>query len=291
VRVGHPVNLAANSFASNSFSAIFALAITVYFWWKNIQGIHETSEKALRIMQITTIMVVIMIGWSLLTLAHVGVHLPPLPFRSNMHYAPEALGWLRGSRVTQFAILAALIGFGHLVLAMSGEETLAQVYREIESPKVKNLERAGLVIFIYSLLFTSLASFFAVMIIPDSVRGNYLNNLIGGLAMYLSGPYLLRLIFQGFVVFVGTLILAGAVNTAIIGSNGVLNRVSEDGVLTDWFRRPHSRYGTTYRIVNLIVLLQLAIIVVTWGNVYQLGEGYAFGLIWSFTFLAVAVLV
>ncbi len=53
---------------------------------------------------------------------------------------------------------------------MSGEETLAQVNREIEHPKLKNLEKTGLVIFIYSLLFTSLVSFFAVMIIPDSVR-------------------------------------------------------------------------------------------------------------------------
>ena len=51
------------------------------------------------------------------------------------------------------------------------------------------------------------------------------------------------------------LMLAGAVNTAIIGSNGVLNRVSEDGVLTDWFRAPHKKYGTTYRMINLIVLL------------------------------------
>lgn len=285
-RLGHPVHL-----SLNSFSAVFAIAITLYFWWKNIQGIHETSEKALRIMQITTIMVVIMIVWSLVTLAHIGIHLPPLPLRQNMHYAPEALGWLNGTNVSRFAVLAALIGFGHSVLAMSGEETLAQVYREIESPKVKNLEKAGLVIFLYSLLFTSLASFFAVMIIPDAVRGKYLDNLIGGLTMYLSGPYTLRLVFQGFVVFVGALILAGAVNTAIIGSNGVLNRVSEDGVMTDWFRRPHSQFGTTYRIVNLIVILQLVIIVLTWGNVYQLGEGYAFGLIWSFTFLAIAVLV
>ena len=45
---------------------------------------------------------------------------------------------------------------------MSGEESLAQVYREIEQPKVKNLERTGLVIFLYSLIFTSLVSFFAV---------------------------------------------------------------------------------------------------------------------------------
>ena len=29
-----------------------------YFWWKNIQGIHESSQKALQIMVITTVMVV-----------------------------------------------------------------------------------------------------------------------------------------------------------------------------------------------------------------------------------------
>ena len=53
---------------------------------------------------------------------------------------------------------------------MSGEESLAQINREIEAPKLKNLLRTGFIIFIYSLLLTSLISFFAVMIIPDSVR-------------------------------------------------------------------------------------------------------------------------
>ncbi|MGH9484143.1 MAG: APC family permease, partial [Terriglobales bacterium] len=126
---------------------------------------------------------------------------------------------------------------------------------------------------------------------PPQIMPKYYDNLIGGMAMYLSGPYTLRLVFQGFVVFVGALILSGAVNTAIIGSTGVLSRVSEDGVLTDWFRRPHSHYGTVYRIVNAIVIMQLVVIVVTWGNVYELGEGYAFGLVWSFAFLAISVLV
>ena len=140
---------------------------------------------------------------------------------------------------------------------MSGEESLAQVYREIEHPKVQNLRRTGIVIFVYSLIFTSLVSFFAVAIIPDSVRPHFYDNLISGLAMHLVGPLSLRLVFQAFVVIVGFLILAGAVNTAIVGSNGVLNRVSEDGVLTDWFRKPHRRFGTTYRIINLIVLLQI----------------------------------
>ena len=63
--------------------------------------------------------------------------------------------------------------------------------------------------------------------------------------MNLSGPYLLRLGFHIFVVIVGGLILSGAVNTSIIGANGVLNRVAEDGVLLPWFRKPHRKFGTT----------------------------------------------
>ena len=52
------------------------------------------------------------------------------------------------------------------------------------------------------------------MIIPDAVRPQYFANLISGLAMHVVGPYSLRLVFQGFVVLVGALILSGAVNTA-----------------------------------------------------------------------------
>jgi hypothetical protein len=184
-----------------------------------------------------------------------------------------------------------LVGFGHSVLAMSGEESLAQVNREIEHPKLKNLERTGLVIFVYSLLFTSLVSFFAVMIIPDKVRPDYFANLISGLAMNVVGPYTLKLFFQGFVVLVGALILSGAVNTAIVGANGVLNRISEDGVMPTWFRKPHGKYGTSFRIINLIALLQIFTIVASRGNVYLLASLYAFGVIWSFAFKSLAVLV
>ncbi|HET7099798.1 MAG TPA: amino acid permease, partial [Terriglobia bacterium] len=85
--------------------------------------------------------------------------------------------------------------------------------------------------------------------------------------------------------------LSGAVNTAIVGSNGVLNRVSEDGVLADWFRQPHPRFGTSHRIINLVVALQLLTIFLSRGNVILLGEAYAFGVIWSFAMKGLGVLV
>jgi hypothetical protein len=109
--------------------------------------------------------------------------------------------------------------------------------------------------------------------------------------MHVVGPVSLRLAFQAIVVVVGFLMLAGAVNTAIVGSNGVLNRVSEDGVLTEWFRKPHRRFGTTYRLINMIAILQVVTILISRGNVILLGEAYAFGVVWSFAFNALAVLV
>ncbi len=284
--VGHPLQLPMNAFA-----AAFAILVIGYFWWKNIQGIHESSNKALWIMGITTVMVVMLIGWCLLTLFKVGFHLPPSPVPANITLDGEFFGWLYDTWFGHLTGLILLIGFGHSVLAMSGEESLAQVNREIESPKLKNLERAGFVIFLYSLLFTSLVSFFAVMIIPDSVRPDYFGNLISGLAMYMVGPVTFKLVFQAFVVLVGVLILSGAVNTAIVGSNGVLNRVSEDGVMPAWFRRPHKRYGTSYRLINLIAVLQVLTILLSRGNVFVLAGLYAFGVIWSFAFKALAVLV
>src|SRR6185369_770110 len=85
--------------------------------------------------------------------------------------------------------------------------------------------------------------------------------------------------------------LAGAVNTAIIGSNGVLNRIAEDGVLPDWFRHPHHKFGTTSRLINTVVLLQLVTILISRGDMYLLGEAYAFGVVWSFAMKALSVLV
>lgn len=292
--------------SSEAFAVMFAIAVTAYFWWLNIKGIEESSDKALKIMKVTTVMAVIIIGWSLVTM---GIRIwdpsrPVIAFDRNLGPYPvslppivpqlgeHSLGWLHGIPwVKTFGLAVFLVTFGHSILAMSGEETLAQVYREIEAPKHRNLFRAGMVIFVFSLVLTSFVSFAAVILIPDGLRHESRDNLINGLVMCFEGPRLLKLIVQAFVVVVGALILAGAVNTSIIGSNGVLNRVAEDGVLDDWFRQPHRRFGTTHRIINLIALLQIATILISRGRVYMLGEAYAFGVVWSFTFMGIAMLV
>jgi amino acid transporter len=167
--LGHPVRY----FPENAFAAVFGILVTFYFWWKNTQGIHESSTKAVQIMIVTTVMVVILILWCTITLFHVSFHVPPNPLRYGIILIRESPGWmtaLKESWLSHLTMFIVFVGFGHSVLAMSGEETLAQVKREIAHPKLKNLKKAAVVIGAYALLLTALTSFFAVMIIPDQVR-------------------------------------------------------------------------------------------------------------------------
>jgi len=278
-------------FDMNHTSAVFAAIVTIYYYWQNIKGIEESSGKAMQVMQITTVMVVILLVWGTFTLMVRGGHLPPSPIPSHLRFSAEAQGFLQGRGLPLLGLFGIIMAFGHSILAMSGEESLAQVYREIEHPKLRNLKRAAIVIAVYSLIFTGGATILAYMLIPLKDHVLYQDNLIAGLAMNMVGPLFWRIAFRIFVVLVGFLILSGAINTSLIGSTGVLMRVAEDGVLTDWFRKPHPKFGTSHRIINLTFILQMTTIIVTRGDVFMLGEAYAFGVIWSFSFKALALLV
>jgi amino acid transporter len=292
-------------------SVLIACLVTVYFFRQNLIGLLESSGKALKIMMATTVMAAVLLTWCGVTLFVVGPRnsLPVLP---DLAAKPDPagqlqspLGFLNGTALgdrlaalhgagwlSLIGLVGLFIAFGHSILAMSGEETLAQVYREVEAPKLPNFKKAAFIVFVYSLVVTAGVSFLAVLLIPNEARlKDYADNLIGGLAMNVLGPAWARLALNGFVVVVGFLILSGAVNTAMIGSNGVLNRVAEDGVIPDWFLRPHSRYGTTYRVLWLIFLLQMFTILISRGDVLALGEAYAFGVVWSFVFKALAMIV
>src|SRR5205814_1382580 len=105
----------------NLFAVIFGIAVTLYFWWENVKGIEESSDKAMKIMIFTTIMGAIVIAWSSVTLWQHGFRWPPVA----PSFSEEAWGWLSGFRhsIRPLGLLGIMIAFGHSLLAMSGEES------------------------------------------------------------------------------------------------------------------------------------------------------------------------
>lgn len=273
----------------DAFSVLFGIAAVLYVWRENLHGIEESSEKALQIMKLVGLMGAVLLVWGGYSWWTRGHRLPAFELR----FSAEALGWFEHTDWPhRFAALGLAIGLGHAFLGMSGLETLAQVYREMEAPKLSNLKKSAVVIFVSAFTLTTMVSFFSSALIPDEIRvEKYADNLLSGLALSLAGPLWAQMLLQAFVVLVGVLILIGAVNTAIVGSNGVLNRLAEDGVMPDWFRWLHPRYGTTHRMIHLTCALMAVLILACRGDLYFLGEAYAFGIVWSFVFMAGAVIV
>src|SRR5437868_14590839 len=85
-----------SSQTTNYFAAGVAVLITIYFWWRNTKGIHESSDDALKIMYVTTAMVVLLILWCGLTILikPEAQRLPPTPASRNLTFSADAVGWM-----------------------------------------------------------------------------------------------------------------------------------------------------------------------------------------------------
>jgi amino acid transporter len=269
-------------------AVIFSLIIIFYFWWENIKGVRESSSKNVKIVVFTSVVGFLLIVFSLYTLFKKGFVLPPF----QISFTDESLGWIKDIGVKPVGLLGIIMAFGQSILALSGLETLAQVFREIEDPKVENLKKSALIIFTFGILFTGLLTFFSAAIIPyEKIINEYAENLLSGLCMELALPYSLKIIMKILVVISAFLMLVGAVNTSIVGANGILNRVAEDGILPDEIRKLHPKYGTTYIIITITTVLQSIIVILSGGNVFLLGEAYAFGVLWCLTLNLLSLIV
>ena len=91
---GHPWHPAKETI--NLWAAGIAVLITGYFWRRNMRGLYASSGDALKIMYVTTVMVVLLLVWSGLTLLmHPAQRrLPPTPVPQHLVCNRDAVGWL-----------------------------------------------------------------------------------------------------------------------------------------------------------------------------------------------------
>jgi amino acid transporter len=273
---------------NNFFAVLFSLLVVLYFWRENIKGVKESSDNNVKIIIFVMFAAIILFAYSILTIYHKGFSWP----KFNLNFSKDALGWTAVLGLKPIGLFGIFMAFGQSILALSGLETLGQVYREIEDPKIKNLKKTVVVIFIFSLFFTGILTFLSAVIVPyEKVVNLYSDNLLSGMVMEMIGPYWLKISVKTLVVLSAVFMLIGAVNTAFVGSNGILNRVAEDGILHESFRSLHRKYGTTYKIISSVAILQIVIIILSRGDVFLLGEAYAFGVLWSLTFNVLSIIV
>lgn len=170
---------------------------------------------------------------------------------------------------------ALFLGFSAAMLGISGFESSANFVEEQEhgvfSKTLRNMW--GIVSF-----FNPVIAILLISVIPLTEVGENKESLLAHLGETTGGSWLAWLISIDAVM-----VLCGAVLTSFVGVSGLLNRMTLDRILPNYFLKQNKR-GSHYRIVLSFLILCISVLFATNGHLESLAGVY------TFSFLAVMAL-
>lgn len=175
--------------------------------------------------------------------------------------------------ITSGTIVNALfLGFSAAMLGISGFESSANFVEEQEIGVFPKTLRNMWAIVSF---FNPVIALLLICIIPLAQVGEHQESLLAFLGQTTGGSWLAYLISIDAV-----LVLCGAVLTSFVGVSGLLNRMTLDRILPNYFLKQNKR-GSNYRIIISFLVLCVSVLFVTKGDIIALAGVY------TFSFLAV----
>jgi amino acid transporter len=175
--------------------------------------------------------------------------------------------------VTSGGIVNALfLGFSAAMLGISGFESSSNfVEEQRQGVFPKTLRNMWAIVS----FFNPMIALLLICIIPLAEVGEHKESLLAFLGQTTGGSWLAYLISIDAV-----LVLCGAVLTSFVGVSGLLNRMTLDRILPNFFLKQNKR-GSNYRIIISFLILCVSVLFVTGGDLIALAGVY------TFSFLAV----
>ncbi|NOY47492.1 MAG: APC family permease [Chlorobi bacterium] len=162
---------------------------------------------------------------------------------------------------------AIFFGFAVSMLGVSGFESSANFVEEQKKGVFpKTLKNMWIVVSVINPLMAIFA--LALFSIPILQSDSFQNTLLVEMASHVGGNWMAILIsIDAFLV------LSGAVLTSFVGVSGLLERMTLDRVLPQFFLKKNAR-GSSYRIIIMFLLLTISVLLITHGNVKILAGVY-----------------
>lgn len=172
--------------------------------------------------------------------------------------------------------MAIFFGFAASMLGISGFESSANFVEEQEKGVFpKTLRNMWIVVSIIN----PLMAFLALSLVPiEEVKLKYNETLLSHMGHVASGNWLATLISIDAV-----LVLSGAVLTSYVGVSGLLERMTLDRILPQFFLKKNNR-GSSFRIIIAFFVLSISVLLITQGQVSILAGVY------TISFLSVMLL-
>lgn len=165
-------------------------------------------------------------------------------------------------------ILTALfLGFSAAMLGISGFESSANFVEEQEQGVFRKTLRNMWTIVSF---FNPVLALLLICIIPLAEVGAHKESLLAYLGQTTGGSWLAILISVDAV-----LVLCGAVLTSFVGVSGLLNRMTLDRILPNYFLK-QNKNGSNYRIIISFLILCVSVLFVTKGHLESLAGVYTF---------------
>jgi amino acid transporter len=175
-----------------------------------------------------------------------------------------------------------LVGFGSSWLAFSGLESISQLAPALREPREKVALRAMLMVIACILITSPLITAFETALL-DTAKANpdqfvyALGSAYGNRALEIA------------IVLTSSTLLVGASNTALIGCYHVFLALVRLGFMPPWLAERNVRFGTPHRAIIISVLVPVAVIIATRGQMELLGDMYSFGLLGAFTLTSIGI--
>ena len=163
--------------------------------------------------------------------------------------------------------MAIFFGFAASMLGVSGFESSANfVEQQADGIFPKTLKNMWAVVSIVNPLMALFA--LALFALPTLQSDNYQNTLLIQMGEQVGGQWMGVLIAVDAV-----LVLSGAVLTSFIGVTGLLERMTLDRILPQYFLKKNQK-NSSYRIIIMFFLLSISVLLITQGNVKLLAGVY-----------------
>jgi amino acid transporter len=277
--------------------ASFAATLTVLSYMataviSSIEGMHylHTLFEGLNVTIATIVVLLAFTGLAILGIGESAfvaviifiIHLATLTvlvlagiwFVVNNGFTTFSLNW--ELPVKSGSILTALfLGFSAAMLGISGFESSANFVEEQEQGVFRKTLRNMWAIVSF---FNPVLALLLICIIPLAEVGEHKESLLAYLGQTTGGSWLATLISIDAV-----LVLCGAVLTSFVGVSGLLNRMTLDRILPNYFLKQNEK-GSNYRIIISFLILCISVLFVTAGDLESLAGVY------TFSFLAVMAL-
>ncbi|AZJ34659.1 APC family permease [Tenacibaculum singaporense] len=162
---------------------------------------------------------------------------------------------------------AIFFGFAASMLGVSGFESSANFVEEQQKGVFpKTLKNMWVIVSIINPLMAIFAlSLFAIPVLQSA---DYQNTLLVQMGEFVGGDWV-----AAIIAIDAFLVLSGAVLTSFVGVTGLLERMTLDRIMPQFFLKKNKR-GSSYRIIILFFILAVSVLLITNGNVALLAGVY-----------------